>query len=136
MFELIPFEIHLNSTELSSEIKNIKVSLNQKVFCNYKSQQNKHFMTCDKKESISKNYNSFDKNEIKDSISLPKDSEFLERISIINIYLFFDNMKTIEINYNFDKNKNILPFCLGGLLNVEYYIIVDIEYKIYSSLII
>ena len=134
-FEIIPFEIYLDKSELNMEIKNIKISINRAVYFNYKEDLKKHDITDSNIELVSQEYpidnNKFNENhkyEIKDDIQFPKDPEFWENLTSKNSYSLFENMKQIEFDYNF-KDIELLPFCVGGLISVEYLLKVEINYK-------
>ena len=138
-FEIIPFEIYLDKSELNMEIKNIKISINRAVYFNYKGDLKKHHITYSNIELISKEYpidnNKFNENhkyEIKDDIKWPKDSKFLKNLSSNNSYSLFENKKQNGINCSFN-NIELLPSCVGGLISVEFFLKVEIDYKVKRS---
>ena len=126
--EILPFEIYLNCRELNMEISNIKVSLKKELLFldnNYKNS----FMVGNGIELFSKDY-SIDNHltiyEIKDKINI---SLFYDNLSIL--YNRLDLLKEVEIDYDYNnKSIQLLPFCDGDLLNIEFMLIVEIIYKI------
>ena len=129
-FELIPLEIYLDHTELNMEVKTIKLSLIMKIHLNYKNDEKTHRKTIMNLELFTSEYpvdNSQKNFEIKKNIQLQNDVNYINYISINDKYELLENKKKIEINYNFEKN--ILPFCFGGLINTEYIFQVKINYK-------
>ena len=124
--EVIPFEIYLNCTELNLEIWAIKISLFKILFWNKKNDHKKHYKTHKKMELAFKIYpiNKFlTKHEIKDNINV----QFLyNNMSII--YNRLDLLKEVEIDYNYNDIE-LLPFCIGGLISVEFNLEVEIRYK-------
>ena len=75
---------------------------------------------------------SLNKFEIKDYIQLQNDSNFSKYISVNDKYCSLEEMKKIEVDYNF-KNIILMPFCFGGLINPEFILQVDIIYKQHRS---
>ena len=134
-FEKIPFEIYLDRTELNMKVKSIKLRLNMNIYYNYKGNDKIHFMTEKKLELFTREYpvnNSLNKFEIKDYIQLQNDSKFSKYISVNDKYCRFEEMKKIEVDYNFNKII-LMPFCFGGLINPEFILQVDIIYKQHRS---
>jgi len=134
-FEKIPFEVYLDRTELNMKVKSIKLKLNMKIYYNSKGDQKIHFMTEKNLELFNREYpvnNSLNKFEIKDYIQLQNDSNFSKYISVNDKYCSLEEMKKIEVDYNF-KNIILMPFCFGGLINPEFILQVDIIYKQHRS---
>ena len=61
-------------------------------------------------------------------MKIKENNDFFQNIYPHQIYLNYDNLKHIEQDYNFNKNK-LTPFCFGGLSSVEFKIKVEVEYK-------
>ena len=130
-FEIIPFEIFVDCTELDMEIKNVKISIMKYIYFNCKNDHRKHFMTLNKKELISKIYTleeNLNKYEIKDDIQLPRELNEIEGLENGEIYSTFENMKMLEVDYKFQKIK-LMPFSIGGLISIEFTLKVEIKYK-------
>ena len=133
-YELIPLEIYLDHTELNMEVKTIKLSLIMKIHLNYKFDEKIHRNTIMNLELFTSEYpvdNSQNKFEIKKNIQLQNDDNYINYISINDKYCLLENKKKIEIDDHFEKN--IIPFCFGGLINTEYIFIVEINYKKHRS---
>ena len=129
-FDKISFELYLDCTELNMDLASAKVILNKSVYTNEKKIRTKHFETVFNKDLIVKEYKldkSLEKYEIKDFLQL-SENEFSEKFCPKQIYSKFDNLKSIELDYNFCDIK-ISPFCLGGLISAEFKIRVEVEYK-------
>lgn len=133
-FEIIPFEILINCTELNMEIKALKISIMKYIYFNDKKDHKKHFNAYEEEELVSKIYTlkkNLNKYDIKDDIKLPRDlNEFKEFKELENgeIYSTFDNLKMLEVDYNFSKIK-LTPFSIGGLISIEFKLKVEIEYN-------
>jgi hypothetical protein len=129
-FELIPIEIYLDCTELNMEVKSIILKQIITIYCNYKDDEKKHRKTLRKIELFTREYpvnNSTNKCEIKDFIQLQKDKNFSEYIPN-DKYCLLDEKKKIEVDHKFG-NMSLIPFCFGGLINIEYNFQVEIIYK-------
>lgn len=130
-FELIPFEIYLDLSELNMEVKTIKISLVMKIFFNYKENEKEHRKTNKVLNLFIGEYpvdNSQNKFEIKKNIKLQKDDTFSQFFSLDDKYSLLEDMKKIEIDHQFE-NMTLMPFCFGGLINPEYIFQLDIIYK-------
>ena len=126
--EILPFEIYLNCKELNVEISNIKVSLKKELHCLHNNDKN--FFSVVKSEVLfSKDYsidNHLTMYEIKDNINI---SLYYDNLSIL--YNRLDLLKEVEIDYDYNnKSIQLLPFCYGDLINIEFMLIVEIIYKI------
>ena len=129
--ESIPFDIFLDCTELSMEIKEITISIIQYIYFNDKNEYKKHLKTYLEEELALKKYTfsqNLDKYHIKDEIQISQDKNYLEAIFPMELYAFFENMKTIEVYYNY-QNIKLTPFCVGGLISIEFSLKVGIKYK-------
>ena len=130
-FDIISFELYLDCSELNMDIASAKVILNKSVYKMNKKYKRTHFQTISNDNLIVKEYTlnkSLERYEIKDFLQLNENNEFFENIYPQQIYSNFDNLKHIELDYNFNKIK-MTPFCFGGLLSVEFKIKVEVEYK-------
>ena len=128
--ESIPYEIYLDCTELNMEVNSLKISLMKNIYFNCKNNNKKHFMTYSKKELAFKNYVSkknLDKYYIKDEIQIPQQENNENNIQK-EIYTFLENIKTIEVDYKFPK-KELIPFCIGGLISILFSLKIGITYK-------
>ena len=134
--EILPFEIYLNCRELNMEISNIKVSLKKELLFldnNYKNclgKYDKNYINVEKsQELLSKDYpidNHLTMYEIKDNFNIPL---FYDNLSIL--YYRLDLLKEVEIDYDYNnKSIQLLPFCHGDLIIIEFILIVEIIYKI------
>jgi len=124
--EVIPFEIYLNCTELNMEISSIKISLFKFVYWNKKNDHSMHYKKDKKIELTWKNYpidKFLTKYEIKDNINI---QYLYHNMSIL--YESLDLLKEVEIDYKY-KDIELLPFCIGGLISVEFDLKVEINYK-------
>ena len=77
-----------------------------------------------------KNYVSkknLDKYYIKDEIQIPQQENNENNIQK-EIYTFLENIKTIEVDYKFPK-KELIPFCIGGLISILFSLKIGITYK-------
>ena len=111
------------------DIESTKIFLNKTVYMNKKI--GKHFSKISNEDLVEKKYildKNLNKNEIKGFFQLKEDNEFFEKIYQQNVYSTFDNLKKIELDYKFDK-IHLTPFCIGGLLSVEFKIRVEVNYK-------
>ena len=120
--EMIPFEIDIDATKLSIDIKGVKVKIRRSTSKNLQYQHDKSFSKST--DSVAKKYcNNFTKGQkkihIEDVISL--DAEQNPK----NIYKRLDGDKR-KINEKFSGIK-IYPTCYGGLLSVDYLILMEVE---------
>ena len=130
-FDIISFELYLDCSELNMDIASTKVILNKSIYKMDKKYKRSHFEIISSDNLIVKEYilnKSLEKYEIKDFLQLNENNEFFENIYPQQIYSYFDKLKHIELDYNFNIIK-LTPFCFGGLLSVEFKIIVEVEYK-------
>ena len=130
-FDIIPFELYLDCTELNMDIKSTKITLNKSIYANYKKDKKRHHKTPLNEDLIFKEFildKSLNKYEIKDSLQLKENNDFFEKIYPQQKYENFDKLKEIELDYDLNKIR-LSPFCLGGLISVEFTINVEIEYK-------
>ena len=100
-------------------------------YFNYKKSNQKHFMTYSIKKLASKEIvlvQNLDKYYIKDEIQIPQENNNFENNVQKEIYSFLENMKTIEVDYTFEK-KELMPFCIGGLISILFSLRVGINYK-------
>ena len=127
--EQIPFELNIDCSQLSIDIKSVEISLLRTESENYKNNYKKARNSFSRKI----NYNKINllkgqpKYEIKDVIQFP----LLADYNPLQIYKMLDSEPA-----NIDKLKKIhlAPSCLGGLLSVQYYINVKINVdSIFSS---
>ena len=129
--ESIPFEIFLDCTELNMEVKSVKITLMKNTYFNDKKNNQKHFITNSKDELVLKEFTflkNLDKYYIKDEIQFPQENNNFENSIQKEIYLFLENMKTIEVDYYF-PDKELKPFCIGGLISILFSLRVGIIYK-------
>ena len=119
--DCIPFSIDIDLTKMSLKIKDIKVAIKRKTNKNYQYNHAQIYKT--DTITVGKIHPQFDKNEkkihIEDIVAIEPEK------NPKNIYkkLDGDNRKVSE-KYN---GINLFPTCYGGLLNVEYYIKMEIE---------
>ena len=125
--EFISFKINLNCTELNLGINLIRVSIIEFIYCNYKNDHKKRFMTSLKKELNYKEF-PFSRNQTKYEIN-----SYIKIPTVITgqgIYKIFENIHLIEIDYDFKKfGESLIPFCFGGLISSEYVFNVEIKYE-------
>lgn len=119
--EFVPFQVDIDLSKMSLNIKKIKVSLRRGINKNY---QYNHAQNYQREiEGVGKKYLEFNSNQkkihIEDVLAIDADK------NPKNIYktLDKDNRKTSE-KYNGIK---LYPTCYGGLLSVEYFIKMEIE---------
>ena len=125
--EFISFKINLNCTELNLELKLIRVSIMEYIYCNYKNDHKKHLHTSLKKEldykvfPISMNQTKY---EINSYIKIPS------VVTGHGIYKIFEKIHLIEVDYDFKKfGEFLMPFCVGGLISSEFALNVEIKYE-------
>ena len=140
-FEIIPFEIFLDCNELDMEIKSLSISIMKNIYFNNKNQNKKHFKTYSKKIMASKEYTfvkTLDKYHINDEIQIQQENinnlnnlnnyKNFENIFPKEIYSFFEDIKAIEIDYSL-SDIILTPFCIGGLISIDFSLKVEINYK-------
>ena len=128
-FEIISFELYLDCTVLGMDIESTTIFLNKAVYMNKKIKR--HFRKILNEDLIEKKYvldKNLDKYEIKDFLQLKEDKEFFQKIYQQNEYSYFDSIKNLELDYNYN-NYQLTPFCIGGLLSVEFTLRVEVKYK-------
>ena len=120
--EKVPFEIDIDLTKMSLDIKNIKVSLRRRVKKNQRYNHNQVFKE-EENTAVAKKVCSFNKNDkkihISDDIIIDQDKS----PKYIYDKLDKDNRKVAE-KYN---GVYLYPTCYGGLLSVEYFIQMKLE---------
>ena len=120
--EKVPFEIDIDLTKMSLDIKNIKVSLRRRVKKNQRDSHNQVFKE-EENTAVAKKVCSFNKNDkkihISDDIIIDQDKS----PKYIYDKLDKDNRKVAE-KYN---GVYLYPTCYGGLLSVEYFIQMKLE---------
>ena len=130
-YEIIPFEVYLDCTELNMEVKALTISILKNIYFNDKFNNKEHFRTFSKKVMASKEYTfvkTLVKYNFKDEIQIQQDNKDLENSCPKEIYSFFESMKTIETHFPF-SNIVLTPFCIGGLISINFSLKVEINYK-------
>ena len=126
-FEKIPFEVYLDCTGFNGLVKSIKISIKKYLHRNCKDDHQRRFRSDYKEEMPIKHLYTYDTNiqkyEFKDFMQIPQNEQF-DKICPKKTYLNIENTKHIY----FEK-MHLAPFCLGGLLSVEYYIKIEIFSK-------
>ena len=119
--DVIPFCIDIDLTKMSLKIKDIKIALKRKTNKNYQYNHSQIYNT--DTITVGKIHPDFDKNQkkihIEDIVSLDADK------NPKNVYKKLDSDKR-KVSEKFN-GIYLYPTCYGGLLNVEYFIKMEIE---------
>ena len=119
--ENIPFELEIDCSQLDMEIKSVEIYLLRIENKNYKNMRNKVRNSSSSKIS-SKKINLIKgqpKYLINDDIQFP----ILVDFSPIQIYKYLDSLP--EINEKITNKIHLAPSCMGGLLSVDYFLIIE-----------
>ena len=105
----------------------MRVRIMEFIYCYYKNDHKKCFMTSLKRElnykefSISGNQTKY---EINNDIKNPSVNIGQE------IYKIFETIHLIEVDYDSKKfGESLMPFCIWGLISSEYALNVEIKYE-------
>ena len=119
--ENIPFELEIDCSQLDMEIKSVEIYLLRIENKNYKNMRNKVRNSSSSKIS-SKKINLIKgqpKYLINDDIQFPILADF----NPIQIYKYLDSLP--EINEKITNKIHLAPSCMGGLLSVDYFLIIE-----------
>lgn len=127
-YDSIPFQINIDCSRIEIEISFVKVSITRKTHLKRKTDKKKiESKSCDiicKEIKIDQKKNVYN---INDSLKFPMSSQY-NSVFPPNVYSFLEGCKIIELN--FDLNKvSLYPHSLDGLINIEYYLVLEIIYK-------
>ena len=123
-YEPIPFTLIIKDQGYKSVIQNVTLSIIKCIYFNNENNREKHFKTQSTEVLITKvlsltcdlkNY------KLEDIIQIPQDGK-IKGPSPKTIYQETEDTKTVNL-------KNLTPFCIGGLISVEYFFKADIKYK-------
>jgi hypothetical protein len=123
-YEPIPFQLIINNQGYKTAIENITLSISKFVYLNNNNNRDKHFSTNSTKVLIKKVLNpSGDLRNYKfeDNIQIPQDGE-IKDLCPKKIYQEADNTKTLNFGC-------LTPFCIGGLISVEFFFKTEIKFK-------
>ena len=126
--ESIPLKINFKCSESKLAVKSLTIKIEQYVYLNEKENHKKHYLTVLKKDLISKEIfikEILNNYEIKDIIILPHNINNCQEV-----YSILESNKKIEVDYQFGNlKKDLIPFCIGGLISCEFLLRVKIKYK-------
>ena len=118
-YEPIPFQLIISNQGYKTSIENITLSISKFVYLNNSNNRQTHFSTNSTKVLIKKVLNpSGDLRNYKfeDNIQIPED------LCPKKIYQEADNTKTLNFGC-------LTPFCIGGLISVEFFFKTEIKLK-------
>ena len=119
--ENIPFELEIDRSQLDMDIKSVEIYLLRIENKNYKNDRSKVRNSSSRK--ISEKQINLIKGQpkylINDNIQFPILADF----NPIQIYKYLDSLP--EINEKITNKIHLAPSCMGGLLSVDYFLIIE-----------
>ena len=123
-YEPIPFTLVINDQGYKSVIQSVTLSIIKSIYLNNEYNREKHFSTYFTEVLITKVLNltcDLKNYKLEDIIQIPQDGTF-KGPSPKAIYQEAEDTKIVNL-------KSLTPFCIGGLISVEYFFKADIKYK-------